>query len=88
MMDTDRFLELYGTRTGPWLANRLCLHGRGRERLAASLSNYAWNTRAVRACTTESGRNVYRHAISLCREDILSHPLYPTLSPALRAMIN
>jgi hypothetical protein len=87
-MSTDRFLELYGTRTGPWLANRLGLRGRGRERLAASLSNYAWNTRAIGACTTESGRNVYRHAVSLNREDILSHPLYPTLSPALRAMVN
>ena len=87
-MTTDRFLELYGTRTGAWLANRLCLHGRGRERLAASLSNYAWNDRARRACLTDNGRRVYTHAMGLCREDVMSHPLYPTLSPALRSMIN
>lgn len=72
----DRFLDLFGTRRGRWLANRLGLSGAGSERFAGSLSNLAWNRRAFYACQTENARNIYAHAISLIREEIARSPQY------------
>jgi hypothetical protein len=86
-VNTDRFLDTFGTRTGRWLANRLSLSGAGSVRLANMLSSYAWNMRAadtLRNVQTMKGqsteRNAYRDYCALLRLDIEDHPLFPAVS--------
>jgi hypothetical protein len=79
----DRFLDLYGTRTGRWLANRLNLTGPGSIKLADLLSCYAWHWRAADTITgvqqmkgQPTNRNPYRDACLILRAEITTHPLF------------
>ena len=79
----DRFLDLYGTRNGRWLANRLNLSGPGSTELANLLSSYAWNWRAADTLTgvqqmkgKPTDRNPYRDACLIWRAKITAHPLF------------
>lgn len=82
-LTTERFIDLYGTRTGRWLANRLGLSGKGSQHLANLLSAYAWNNRAAQAyagvCAMKAApmpKCVYTSYCVMLRQDIEAHPLY------------
>ena len=82
-LNGEQFLELFGTRSGRWLANRLNLRGAGSERLANLLSCWAWNSRAavaldgIRVMKGQDRRqNAYADYCALLRREIESHQLY------------
>jgi hypothetical protein len=86
-MDIDKFLDLFGTRRGRWLANRLNLEGTGSEGLANLLSGYAWNMRAAKTLTGvqemkghDTSKNAYRSYCAILRQDIKAHPLFHAVS--------
>lgn len=90
-MDTEQFLDKFGTRTGRWLANRLNLSGKGSVQLAEMLSCYAWNLRAahtLRGVQQMKGqpteRNCYQNFCDEYREQIAAHPQFPNVSRWLR----
>ena len=90
-MDTEQFLEAFGTRRGRWLSSRLGLSGKGSVILAEMLSSYAWNMRAaktlqgvqeMRGQSTE--QNCYGDFCRGFREQIAAHPLFPYVSRRIR----
>ncbi len=90
-MNTDQFLEAFGTRRGRWLASRLGLSGKGSVILAEMLSSYAWNMRAaqtlqgvqeMRGQSTE--QNCYRTFCCAFREQIAAHPLFHNVSRRIK----
>lgn len=83
-MDTDRFLDLFGTRTGRWLANRLMLLGPGSEHLAGLLSAYAWNWRAAGYCALPEGRRSYLRTCDTLRAEIEAHACWSQVSHRIR----
>ena len=85
----QKYIDLYCTRRGRWLANRFNLSGKGAEQLAGRVSCYAWNARALEVCITDQGRAIYHDLCRMALEDILAHPLYPAIErrfkfPALK----
>ena len=87
----DRFADLFGTRRGRWLANRLNLAGKGSETLANWLSALAWNGRA--AYTVDSmnkwkaeanAKNTYADCCAMIAEDVLKHPLYESVARSIK----
>ncbi len=82
IMNPDRFLDMFGTRTGRWLANQLGLSGPGSEKLANLISNYAWNHRA--AVVSMKQPNCYSNYCEQLRGDIESHALYDRVKNRIR----
>jgi hypothetical protein len=74
--DIDRFRELFGTRRNRWLANRLGLSGKGSEKLANDLSCYVWNRIAIRYCTTDVARGLYKVYVSDALNRIYKSPCF------------
>jgi len=81
-MNPDRFLDMFGTRTGRWLANQLGLSGAGSEKLANLISSYAWNHRAAVASIKQP--NSYGNYCEQLRGDIESHALYDRVKNRIR----
>ena len=89
-LTVDRFLDLFGTRNGRWLANRLNLSGKGSQQLADLLSAYAWNQRAadtLHGVQTMKGhstaKNSYRTYCEQLKDDITAHPLFERVNRRL-----
>ena len=83
----EKFKDLYGTRTGRWLANRLNLSGAGSEILANQISSFAWNGIAAFALYGvqlmkghDTTKNHYRDYCNNLSKEIVANPLFPSRS--------
>jgi len=78
VQEVEMFLTSYKTTRGIRLANLLGIPGKGRARIASSLSNYAWNKSTAIDC-----RKAGRIAEALQYEAICER-IYPTLPDQYR----